>query len=55
MLAVIALIIFAIGFAFRLAGASIGRMDGLAFLLLGAAFMAAHAAFVSYPWRRPPA
>lgn len=55
MLAVIALIIFAIGFVLRLAGASLGKMDSLAFLLLGAAFMAAHAAFAWYPWRRPPA
>jgi hypothetical protein len=52
--AVIALIIFAVGFVLQLAGASLGRMDGLAFLLLGAVFMAAHAAFAWYPWRNPP-
>lgn len=54
MFAVIALIIFAVGFVLQLAGASLGRMDGLAFLLLGAVFMAAHAAFAWYPWRNPP-
>lgn len=54
MLAVIALVIFAVGFVLRLASASLGKMDSLAFLLLGAVFMAAHAAYVTYPWRRPP-
>ena len=55
MFAVAALVVFAIGFVLHLAGASLGKMDSLAFLLLGAAFMAAHAAFAWYPWRRPPA
>jgi hypothetical protein len=52
-LAVIAMILFAVGFVLRLAGTSLGKMDSLAWLLLGAVFMAAHAAFAWYPWRHP--
>lgn len=55
MFALIAAILFAVGFVLHLAGATFGKMDGIAWLLLGAVFMAAHALFVWYPWRRPPA
>jgi hypothetical protein len=53
MLAVIAAILFGVGFVLRLAGVALGKMDGLAWVLLGLVFLAAHAAYTTYPWRRP--
>ena len=52
MFAILAALVFAIGLVLRLSGGSLGRMDALAWLLLGAVFMALHAAF-DWPLRRP--
>lgn len=55
MLAIVAAIIFAVGFVLRIAGASLGRMDALAWALLGLFFLALHCALNWWPVRRPPA
>lgn len=52
MLAILAAIAFAIGLVLRLAGSSLGRMDALAWVLLGLALLALHEAF-NFPLRRP--
>lgn len=54
MLAVIAAVLFAVGFVLRLAGASLGKMDGIAFVLAGLFFLALHLVWPLTPWHRAP-
>lgn len=53
MLAVIAAILFAVGFILSVAGAHLGNLDGVAWLLAGGFFLALHAAWPYTPWRHP--